>query len=256
MGEALITRLIAAGSFAAEAIAVGEPSPERQQFLTATYGIKAVADNRAVLAAADVVLVAVKPQIFNKVVPDLAWAAQQQQSLLLSLMAGVPLSTLEAAADGWPVVRAMPNTPAIVGAGVTAMAPGQLAKPQHLQQARDIFAAVGTVVEVPEALMDAVTGLSGSGPGYVAIIIEALTDGGVAAGLPRATALQLAIQTVRGTAALLDETNMHPAALKDRVTSPGGTTIAGITQLEAAGLRSALIKAVQAACDRSKALGS
>ena len=256
MGEALISRLISIGNFSADAIAVGDPSPVRRQFLMETYGVQATADNRAILASAERVLIAVKPQVFKALVPDLTWATTQQTSLMLSIMAGVPLATLEAAAPGWPVVRAMPNTPATVGAGVTAIAAGQLATPDHLQQACHIFEAVGTVVEVPETLMDAVTGLSGSGPGYVSIVIEALADGGVAAGLPRAIALQLAIQTVRGTAELLHTTDMHPAVLKDRVTSPGGTTIAGIAQLEASGLRSALIEAVQAACDRAKTLGS
>lgn len=256
MGEALISRLLSSEQFAADQIVVGDPSPSRQQLLVDTYGITVSADNRAVLAGADLVLVAVKPQIFHLVVPDLTWAASQQGSLMLSIMAGTALSALEMAASGWPVVRAMPNTPATVGAGVTAIAPGTLATPEHLQQARAIFETVGTVVEVPETLIDAVTGLSGSGPGYVSLVIEALADGGVAAGLPRATALALAIQTVRGTAELLQTTEMHPAVLKDRVTSPGGTTIAGIAQLEAAGLRSALIQAVQAACDRAKALGS
>ena len=256
MGEALISRLISLGSFSADAIAVGEPSASRRQFLQETYGVEAIADNQAVLAEAEVVLVAVKPQAFAVVIPDLQQAAQQQTSLLLSIMAGTPLAKLEAAVPGWPVVRAMPNTPATVGAGITAIALGQHATVAHRQQAEGIFAAVGSVVEVPENLIDAVTGLSGSGPGYVAIVIEALADGGVAAGLPRAIALQLAIQTVKGTATLLQETELHPAVLKDRVTSPGGTTIAGIAQLEAAGLRSALITAVQAACDRAKALGS
>ncbi len=256
MGEALIARLLSLGSFAADTIAVGEPSPARRQYLVDTYGVQTAATNRAVLADADVVLVAVKPQIFTAIAPDLTWAATQQTSLLLSIMAGVPLATLEAAVPQWPVIRAMPNTPATVGAGITAIAPGQHATPDHCQEARAIFAAVGEVVEVPESLLNAVTGLSGSGPGYVAIVIEALADGGVAAGLPRATALQLAIATVRGTAELLQQTDMHPAVLKDRVTSPGGTTIAGIAQLEQAGLRSALIQAVQAACDRAQALGS
>jgi len=154
------------------------------------------------------------------------------------------------------VVRAMPNTPATVGAGMTAIASGEHATADHLQQARTIFEAVGDVVEVPENLINAVTGLSGSGPGYVAIMIEALADGGVAAGLPRVIALQLAIQTVKGTATLLQETDLHPAVLKDRVTSPGGTTIAGIAQLEAGNLRAALISAVRAACDRADELGS
>ncbi|MEM9002631.1 MAG: pyrroline-5-carboxylate reductase [Cyanobacteria bacterium P01_F01_bin.86] len=256
MGEALIARLISLGHFAADAIAVGDPSPARQRFLLETYGVQATDDNRAVLADTEIILVAVKPQVFSAIVPDLTWAASQQASLMLSIMAGVPLSVLEAAVPGWPVVRAMPNTPATVGAGVTALALGHAATAEHQQQARSIFEAVGTVVEVPETLMDAVTGLSGSGPGYVAIVIEALADGGVAAGLPRATALQLAIQTVRGTAELLHATDMHPAVLKDRVTSPGGTTIYGIAQLEAGGLRSTLMEAVQAACDRAKALGS
>jgi len=221
-----------------------------------TYGVQALADNQAVLANAEVVLVAVKPQAFAKVVPDLQAAAGQQTSLLLSIMAGTPLATLEAAVPGWPVVRAMPNTPATVGAGMTAIASGQHATADHLQQARTIFEAVGDVVEVPENLINAVTGLSGSGPGYVAIMIEALADGGVAARLPRVIALQLAIQTVKGTATLLQETDLHPAVLKDRVTSPGGTTIAGIAQLEAGNLRAALISAVRAACDRADELGS
>jgi len=256
MGEALISRLISLKTFPAEAIAVGDPSAARRQFLVETYGVQALADNQAVLANAEVVLVAVKPQAFAKVVPDLQAAAGQQTSLLLSIMAGTPLATLEAAVPGWPVVRAMPNTPATVGAGMTAIASGQHATADHLQQARTIFEAVGDVVEVPENLINAVTGLSGSGPGYVAIMIEALADGGVAAGLPRAIALQLAIQTVKGTATLLQETDLHPAVLKDRVTSPGGTTIAGIAQLEAGNLRAALISAVRAACDRADELGS
>ncbi|MGF1460608.1 MAG: pyrroline-5-carboxylate reductase [Leptolyngbyaceae cyanobacterium] len=256
MGEALISRLISLETFAADAIMVGDPSVARRQFLVDQYGVQTTDDNAAALDGADAVLVAVKPQIFAKIVPDLQAAATQQSSLLLSIMAGTPLATLEAAAPNWPVVRAMPNTPATVGAGMTAIAAGQNATANHLQQATDIFAAVGQVVTVPESLINAVTGLSGSGPGYVAVMIEALADGGVAAGLPRATALQLAIQTVSGTATLLQETEMHPAVLKDRVTSPGGTTIAGVTQLEMGGVRAALIKAVKAACDRAQELGS
>jgi pyrroline-5-carboxylate reductase len=256
MGEALISRLISLGTFVADEIAVGDPSELRRQFLADTYGVQTSGNNLSILTGTDMVLLAVKPQIFAQVVPDLQQTAAQQSAFLLSIMAGIPLATLEAAAPGWAVVRAMPNTPATVGAGITAIAPGSLATPDHVQQAHSIFAAVGTVVEVSESLMDAVTGLSGSGPGYVAILIEALADGGVSAGLPRATALQLAIQTVRGTAELLQNTHLHPAVLKDQVTSPGGTTIAGIAALEAAGFRSALIQAVKAASDRAKALGS
>ncbi|MEM6716388.1 MAG: pyrroline-5-carboxylate reductase [Cyanobacteria bacterium P01_C01_bin.147] len=256
MGEALISRLISLGIFAAEAIVVGEPTAARRQFLAATYGVQTTAQNQTALTEAEVVLVAVKPQIFTQIVPDLQAVANRQTSLLLSIMAGTPLSMLEAAVAGWPVVRAMPNTPATVGAGITALAPGQAVTAEHLARATTIFTAVGDVVEVPEHLINAVTGLSGSGPGYVAIMIEALADGGVAVGLPRAIALKLAIQTVKGTAALLQETDLHPAVLKDRVTSPGGTTIAGISALEAGGTRTALIEAVRTACDRANELGS
>ncbi len=149
----------------------------------------------------------------------------------------------------------MPNTPATIGAGITAICTGGYTKANHLDKARQLFTAVGEIVEVSESLMDAVTGLSGSGPAYVAIIVEALADGGVAAGLPRAIAQKLALQTVLGTAQLLQETKMHPAELKDRVTSPGGTTIAGVAELEKAGFRSALIQAVKAATKRSQELG-
>ena len=145
---------------------------------------------------------------------------------------------------------------ATVGAGVSAIASGKLVQPSHLDLTKGIFQAVGDVVEVAETLMDAVTGLSGSGPAYVAILIEALADGGVASGLPRSIASQLALSTVLGTAQLLSESKLHPAELKDRVTSPGGTTIAGVSQLEKAGFRSALIEAVKAATQRSKELGS
>ena len=149
----------------------------------------------------------------------------------------------------------MPNTPATVGAGITAISLGSYAQSIHGEIAKQLFSAVGEVVEVPETLMDAVTGLSGSGPAYVALMVEALSDGGVAAGLPRAIATQLALQTIRGTVQLLQETKIHPAELKDRVTSPGGTTIAGVTALEDGGFRAALIKAVAAAAKRSQELG-
>jgi pyrroline-5-carboxylate reductase len=174
---------------------------------------------------------------------------------VISILAGVPIQRLEAAFPDQPVIRAMPNTPATVGVGMTAITPGQLAQSDHLLIAHQIFQAVGEVVEVPESLMDAVTGLSGSGPGFVAVMVEALIDGGVVAGLPRPIATTLALQTVRGTAELLHSTGLHPAELKDRVTSPGGTTIAGIAHLEKSGFRSALIEAVRTSCQRSQELG-
>ena len=256
MGEALLSRLVDRGLYAPQEILVSEPQAVRQDALAQRYGVQVTADNRAA-AEADVLLLAIKPQIFSTVVTALSEVLELRSTplLVLSILAGTPLSKLEAAFPQQPVVRAMPNTPATVGAGITAIAPGTHTLAHHLAQARQIFEAVGEVVEISEAAMDAVTGLSGSGPGYVALVIEALADGGVAAGLPRAIALKLALQTVKGTAQLLQETGQHPGALKDQVTSPGGTTIAGIAALERAGLRSALIEGVLAAARRSQELG-
>lgn len=254
MGEALISRLVAQEIYASEQILVSDPQAERRKFLSDRYGVQTTSENLEA-AQAEILLLAIKPQMFDRVVVELAVDKLTLAPLVLSILAGTPLEKLERAFSGKAVIRAMPNTPATVGAGITAIAPGQLAQPHHLEQAMRIFGAVGEVVEVAESYMDAITGLSGSGPGYVALIIEALADGGVAAGLSRAIATKLAIQTVKGSAQLLQETGMHPAQLKDQVTSPGGTTIAGIAHLERAGVRSALIEAVRAACVRSRELG-
>ncbi|NET33774.1 MAG: pyrroline-5-carboxylate reductase [Cyanothece sp. SIO1E1] len=255
MGEALLSRLIYQQIYAPTEILVSDPLPSRRDFLAQSYGVQVTNENRDALVATEILLLAIKPQIFDPVTADLVTLEQSPLPLIASILAGISLAKLELAFPEIPIIRAMPNTPATVGAGVTAIAPGQYAKPMHMTLAKQMFEAVGTVVEVPERLMDAVTGLSGSGPGYIAIVIEALTDGGVAAGLPRAIAQQLALQTVRGTAELLHESGLHPATLKDQVTSPGGTTIAGIACLEKAGLRTALIEAVRTACQRSQELG-
>ena len=261
MGEALLSRLIAQQLYRPDDVLVSEPQAHRREVLVQKYGIKVTSDNRAAASASDVLLLAIKPQVFEMVAADLAEGDSERRQageplpVVISILAGVSLNKLEAAFGGQPVIRAMPNTPATVGAGITAIAPGKAVTPSHMEQATAIFKAVGEVVEVPEHLMDAVTGLSGSGPAYVAVMIEALADGGVAAGLPRAIASKLALSTVLGTAQLLQQSEMHPAQLKDQVTSPGGTTIAGITQLERAGFRSALIEAVQAAKERSQQLG-
>ncbi|MCU0526493.1 MAG: pyrroline-5-carboxylate reductase [Elainella sp. Prado103] len=253
MGEALLSRLLAQQIYLAEQVIVSDPQLQRREFLQQQYGIQVTADNLTA-ATAPVLMLAIKPQMFDPVTAQLQGHTPIDQ-FVLSILAGVPLHRLEAAFPDQPVVRSMPNTPATVGAGMTAIAGGRYATPEHLQMAYRIFAAVGQVVEVAEPLLDAVTGLSGSGPGYVAVMIEALIDGGVAAGLPRPIATQLAIQTVRGTAELLQAQSLHPAQLKDQVTSPGGTTIAGIAQLEQAGFRSGLIEAVKAAYRRSQELG-
>lgn len=259
MGEALLSRLIAQEIYQPLEVLVSEPQQERRSFLEQQYGVQVTADNCMVAQVAQVLFLAVKPQVFSSVartLQDVLATATQLPPLVISILAGVPLSQLEAAFPQLPVIRAMPNTPATVGAGITAIAIGKHINECHQKIAQQLFGAVGEVVFVSEAEMDAVTGLSGSGPAYVAIMVEALADGGVAAGLPRGIAMQLALQTVRGTAQLLQETGMHPAVLKDRVTSPGGTTIAGIAQLEHAGFRSALMAAVQAASERSQELGS
>ncbi|MBE9030299.1 pyrroline-5-carboxylate reductase [filamentous cyanobacterium LEGE 11480] len=254
MGEALLARIIAQQVYPANAILVSDPSAPRRAYLTQTYGVNVTTDNQQVMAATKAILLAIKPQIFAPVVAGLQ-LDQPSETIVMSILAGTPLQQLETAFSQQPVVRVMPNTPAQVGAGMSAIAGGKLATPAHLATAKQILATVGAVVEVPESMLDAVTGLSGSGPGYVALIVEAMADGGVAAGLPRPIAMQLAIQTVLGTATLLQETGMHPGQLKDQVTSPGGTTIAGIAHLEQQGMRSALIEAVRTATNRAKELG-
>ena len=259
MGEALLSRLIAQKIYQPSEVVVSEPQQQRRSVLEQQYGVQVTADNRVVALEASVILLAVKPQAFDAIAAELAdvvaTPAVESLPLVISILAGVPLSKLEAAFPQLPVIRAMPNTPATVGAGITAISSGSHTQSRHLETAQKLFSAVGEVVVVPETLMDAVTGLSGSGPAYVAMMVEALSDGGVAAGLPRAIATALALQTVLGTAQLLHETGMHPAQLKDNVTSPGGTTIAGVAQLERAGFRSALIAAVEAASKRSQELG-
>ena len=252
MAEAILSRLLAQQVFAADTVLVSEPRAQRRDFLAQQYQVQVTEDNQAAASASAILLLATKPQIFAQALANIT---PNLSSTVISILAGVTLNKLEQAFPQQPVIRVMPNTPATVGAGMTAIAAGTKAQQEHIQQAKSIFAAVGEVVEVPESSMDAVTGLSGSGPAFVALAIEALADGGVASGLPREIALQLATQTVWGTATLVKETGTHPGVLKDRVTSPGGTTIAGVAKLESLGFRSALIEAVKIATARSKELG-
>ena len=200
------------------------------------------------------VLVSVKPQNAAALLAEVA-PHVTPGTLVLSTLAGVTTAALAAAlGQELPVVRAMPNTPALVDEGATAIAPGAHAGPEHAALAREVFSAVGVVEEVPEHLMDAVTGLSGSGPAYVFMVIEALTDAGVKQGLPRAVAARLSAQTVLGAARLAIETGRHPAILRDEVTTPGGTTISAVAELERHGLRTMLIDAVAMATERSRQL--
>lgn len=251
MGEAILSRLIASHTYLSADICVSDPVADRRDFLADKYKVR-VTPNNLVAANTEVLLLAVKPQSLSTVALSLANAPAD---CIVSILAGVTIEKLTAAFPAKPIVRAMPNTPAQVGAGVTAIATNDLVDRQQLEVIKKIFESVGKVVEVAESSLNAVTGLSGSGPAYVALMVEAMADGGVAAGLPRAIAMQLAIQTVFGTAQLLSETGLHPAQLKDQVTSPAGTTIAAIAHLEKAGLRSAMIEAVLAATRRAEELG-
>jgi pyrroline-5-carboxylate reductase len=252
MAEAIVRALITAGVATPEQVVVSEPVAARRAALE-ELGVRTAADNAAA-AVAPVLVLAVKPGVVAGVVRELAPSLRSEQ-LLISIAAGVPLARIEALLDRpLPLVRAMPNVLLSVRAGATALCPGSHATGDHLEQARRIFRAGGRVEVVPEALMDAVTGLSGSGPGYVMLLIEALAEGGVHAGLPRSTALTLAAQTVLGSAQLLLEQEEHPAVWKDRVATPGGTTIAGLAVLEEAGVRGALIRAVTTAARRAREL--
>ncbi|WP_030006430.1 pyrroline-5-carboxylate reductase [Picosynechococcus sp. NKBG042902] len=255
MGEALLARLLKEQIYLPADVIVSEPVAERRAYLQQEYQVGVTASNQEAAIASEVLMLAIKPQIFNQVSTEIQGQQLSTRPLVLSILAGVTLAQLQDGFRDYPVVRVMPNTPAIIGQGMTAIVPGDRVSEAQVALAKQIFGAVGEVVAVPESLMDAVTGLSGSGPAFVALMVEALADGGVAAGLPRATAQQLALQTVKGTAELLQTSGLHPAQLKDRVTSPGGTTIAGVAALEAHGFRSGVIAAVTAAKARSVELG-
>jgi pyrroline-5-carboxylate reductase len=255
MAGALIKGLLHSGTVTSAQIQASDVRDERLSELAALHGILTTKDNAKLSAWADVVVLAVKPQVVDKVMGPVAEGIRQR-ALFISIAAGVPIEALEARLPAETrVIRTMPNTAAIALAGATAIAPGTHASEEDVATARRLFEATGRVVVLDESLLDAVTGLSGSGPAYVMLIIEALADGGVKVGLHRETALLLAAQTVYGSAKLLLETGEHPGRLKDMVTSPGGTAIAGLHTLEAGGLRTTLINAVEIATRRSAELG-
>jgi pyrroline-5-carboxylate reductase len=255
MAGALIKGLLLSGTVGPEQIQASDVREERLAELTAAHAIATTKDNAKLAAWADIVVLAVKPQVIDKVMGPIAKAIRPH-ALVVSIAAGVPIDALESRLPpGTRVVRTMPNTAAIALAGATAIAPGSHASDEDIELARQLFEATGRVVILDESLLDAVTGLSGSGPAYIMLIIEALADGGVKVGLHRETALLLAAQTVYGSAKLLLETGEHPGRIKDTVTSPGGTAIAGLHTLEAGGLRTTLINAVESATRRSIELG-
>ena len=255
IGSALVGGLLRGGDLPADQIRAtrrGEAAREalRQRF----PGVHVSDDNCGAVSGASIVIISVKPQnvaaLMEEIRPHVA-----PGTLVLSTLAGVPTGALSRAlGQELPVVRAMPNTPALVDEGATALAAGEWADESHVATARAVFEAVGIVEVVTENLMDAVTGLSGSGPAYVFMLIEGLTDAGVKQGLPRPTSSRLAVQTVLGAARLAQETGEHPAILRDQVTTPGGTTIAAVAELEKHGLRTMMIDAVQIATERSRQL--
>jgi len=255
MGTALVQGAIRAGVVTAAEVVGCDPNEQSRAAFLAATGARVGTRVEDVASGCEVVLLCTKPLDISTALRDVAKAAGDAPCLVISIAAGVTLAALEAAAGACRVIRAMPNTPALVGYGAAAYAVGGLATAEDAAVAKSLLGAVGLAIEVPERLMDAVTGLSGSGPAYVYLMIDALADGGVKVGLPRADALQLAAQTVLGAAVMVMETGEHPAVLKDMVTSPGGTTIAGLATLERHGLRAALIEAVGAATQRATELG-
>jgi len=230
--------------------------PDRAQALSAQFGVEVDTDNLAAAEQAEVILLGVKPTQVPAVVNEIA-PALSTKKMLLSFAASVKTRDIEDAAGcNLAVVRAMPNTPAMIAAGITALCPGRFVSPEQMAVAQRIFSTVGRTVVVDEKHMDAVTGLSGSGPAFIYIVIEALAEAGVNVGLPRDVATLLAAQTVYGSARMVLETGYHPALLKDQVTTPAGCTVDGILELEAGGLRVTLIKAVKRATMRAKELAA
>lgn len=257
MAEALVAGLLSSQASSAPQIRVSDLSALRREHLEGSYGVRCYAENAEMAPWAELLVLAVKPQVVPRALSSVK-ACMAPEATLVSIAAGVTSAHIEAqlpAGTSVRVVRAMPNAPAMVGAGATAIAAGALAGEADMRLAEALFSSVGRCVRVAERLLDAVTGLSGSGPAYVMVMIDALADGGVKMGLPRSVAQELAAQTVLGAARMQLEIGEHPAVLKDRVTSPGGTTIAGLAALERRGFRAALIDAVEAASDRSRALG-
>ncbi len=255
MAEAIIKGLLGRKFLSASNIWASDVNGERGRYLKDTYGINYVGDNRELVANSDVIIYAVKPFVLGSVLTETASVVPLGQ-IHVSVAAGVTLDFLEAALPpGTPVVRVMPNTPSLIGEGASAYTPGGSVNREQEELVRHILECTGLTVRVPENLMNAVTGLSGSGPAYVFLVIEGLIDGAVRAGLPRDVAASLAVQTLIGAAKLVRETGEHPARLKDMVTTPGGTTVTGLHVLEKAGVRGALMDAVMAAAERAGELG-
>jgi pyrroline-5-carboxylate reductase len=255
MGEAILAGLLRAGQLPPDRIIATARRAEATQRIAERHGVRATTDNLAACRDCDVALVALKPQRMQDLLDDDGIRAALSGKLLVSVAAGVRLSTLSGWLPQTTVIRAMPNTPCLVGEGMTVLAPAPNATPEHIAVARRIFEAVGRVVELEDKHMDAVTSLNGSGPAFVYVMLEALADGGVMMGLPRGVALEIAAQVFLGSARMVLETGHHPAALKDEVTTPAGSTIAGLLTMEDGRIRSVLARAIQEATGVAAALG-
>lgn len=260
MASAMARGLVRAGLFDASSLWASDPYPAPLEQFVRDCGGRPANGNRQVVESCDAIVLAVKPQQVAGVLAELRGHVHEKH-LFISIAAGITLNTLsqglgsQGLGAGPRLVRVMPNTPCLIGQGASAYSLGPGATEQDAAFTARLLGAVGIARQVDEKLLDAVTGLSGSGPAFVCVMIEALADGGVLAGLPRQIALELAAQTLKGTAEMVLATGEHPAALRDAVASPGGTTIAGLRALEAGGVRGALIEAVEAAARRSQELG-
>ena len=252
MGEAIVSGLLGSGVVGADRVTVAAPAAARRDELSDAYGITCVGAGIEALPA-DVVILAVKPQVIEAVTTELS--AALAKSLVVSIAVGISCARLEALLpDGTPVVRVMPNTPAMVRQGMSVVSGGTSSSSDQIELVRALFAALGRAIVLEEHHQDAAAAISGSGPAYFAIVIDALSRAGVRHGLPRDVAQALAVQTMHGTSELIEQTGLHPEALVDAVTSPGGTTIAAVEVLEARAIRSAMAEAVTAAVARAKEL--
>ncbi|MEM6991100.1 MAG: pyrroline-5-carboxylate reductase [Myxococcota bacterium] len=255
MGQAIVAGLLRGGQLEADQLAATVRTPERADELANVHGIAVGTDNLAAARAARVAVVALKPQRMRALLDDDAMREALAGSLLVSVAAGVRIDQLEAWLPGVAVVRAMPNTPCLIGEGMTVLAPGSAVAPAQMDIARSIFAPLGQCIELEDKHMDAVTSLNGSGPAFAYVVLESLADGGVMMGLPRDVALRIAAQVLQGSARMVLETGFHPAALKDQVTTPAGSTIAGLLTMEDGRIRSVLARAIQEATRVASGLG-
>ena len=253
-GEALISGFLSSGWRRPEEIVATARHEERLADLRERYGIETTVSNADAAKGAEVIVIAVKPQDIEALLGDIGPAVEPGQ-MVLSIAAAIPCALIEShLGDGVPVVRAMPNTPVTVHEGMAGIAPGAKAEEEHLARAEEVLGSVGRSVRVDEDYMDAITAVSGSGPAYFALLAESMIEAGILLGLSREIATDLVVQTMLGTAKLLRDEKMHPVELREMVTSPGGTTIAAIRELEQAGVRAAFLNAIQAAMKRSKEL--